>query len=83
MGCGPSSRTVNASSEKSSFVKIVNAKCPHIRLDHNGAPKRFNMEGKNYNYSFNYVYCSQRGFYPTGLYICIKLFIILTGVIYW
>lgn len=48
-------------------LKIVNKKCPLIRLDVSKELKEFPVEGKNYNFKIKYCYASQRGYYPNSL----------------
>lgn len=60
----PTGATITTNA-KASFTKIINGKCSHIRLDHN-QPKLFQVKGNRYDYTLNYVFCAQRGFYPTG-----------------
>ena len=48
-------------------MQIINDKCPHIRLDHNDAPRKLKIEGSEYSYELSYCYVSQRGYYPNGL----------------
>lgn len=69
MGCGTSAHPTGAHGKWNdglSFTRYMNAKCPHVRLDHCSV-KTVPMEGNNYNYRLSYVYVSQRGFYPTAL----------------
>jgi hypothetical protein len=49
------------------FTKIINERCPLIRLDHCGEPRKLAVEGENYSYTLEYCYVSQRGYYPTSL----------------
>lgn len=51
------------------YKKIINAKCPHIRLDCIKQLKTLKVKGENYNYRLRYGYVSQRGYYPHGVLI--------------
>ena len=68
MGCGQSSRATGdgAASRSTSYTQIINDKCPHIRLDAIKTLKNLKVEGSNYSYNLDYVYVSQRGYYPNG-----------------
>jgi serine/threonine protein phosphatase PrpC len=60
-----------ASSSKSTvhknFVHILNDQCPMVRLDHPPQPKVLEVFGENFTYFLQYVYVSQRGYYPNAL----------------
>eukprot|EP01038_Epipyxis_sp_PR26KG_P010672 gene10672-14332_t len=47
--------------------KIINDKCPHIRLDHCRDTKKIPVKGKHFNLTLKYCYVSQRGYYPNDL----------------
>ena len=74
MGCGSSSKPVSDEDmhdlkEKHSselFDMIINAKSPHVRLDHSETMKKFTIDGAAYSFDINYCYVSQRGYYPNG-----------------
>jgi serine/threonine protein phosphatase PrpC/CRP-like cAMP-binding protein len=57
----------DGSTIKPSYALIINNKCPHVRLDHNDAPKIMSIEGTSLNYNLKYCYVSQRGYYPNAL----------------
>ncbi|RYH30981.1 protein serine/threonine phosphatase 2C family protein [archaeon] len=47
--------------------KILNGKSSLIRLDHCPEPRKLSIKGKAYNFTLQYCYVSQRGYYPTSL----------------
>lgn len=49
------------------FTKIINEKCPLVRLDHCAETKKMPILGQNLSYTLEYCYVSQRGYYPTSL----------------
>ncbi len=54
--------------ESWSNKKIINEKCPHIRLDHCTEVRKLEITGgKSYDYSLRYCYVSQRGYYPNAM----------------
>ena len=58
----------NRKDQSSNFgLKIVNKKCPLIRLDISKETNEIPIEGKSFNYKINYCYASQRGYYPSSL----------------
>jgi hypothetical protein len=48
-------------------TKITNEKCPHIRLDLLNVPRKVTMGSADYSGQAEYVYVSQRGYYPTAM----------------
>lgn len=69
MGCTASLATSDNNKNITSFSSyklIINENCPHIRLDHPQNKKLLEISGSVYNYHLNYVYVSQRGYYPNG-----------------
>ena len=48
-------------------TKITNEKCPHIRLDLLNVPRKVTMGSSDYSGQAEYVYVSQRGYYPTAM----------------
>ncbi len=61
---GISSAKVNATKN---FLHILNDKCPMVRLDHPPEPKLIEVTGETYDYLLQYVYVSQRGYYPNAM----------------
>ncbi len=72
MGCGSSSQPISNRSDADNadlYDLIINAKCPHIRLDQCDDMKHKSIKGITYNYDLDFCYVSQRGYYPNGKYI--------------
>lgn len=69
MGCGSSNQSTGekGSTDKISYLQIINEKCPHIKMDFPSQLRKLPIQGTNYNYELGYVYVSQRGFYPNAL----------------
>ena len=69
MGCGSSSQSTGetSSSQHMPYQLVINDKCPHIKMDFPEGVKKFSIRGTNYDYNLQYVYVSQRGFYPNAL----------------
>lgn len=58
---------IASSYRPSPFMKIINEKCPLVRLDHCAEPRKLSLAGHSFTYNMDYVYVSQRGYYPTAL----------------
>lgn len=61
---GVSTAKVNATKN---FLHILNDKCPMVRLDHPPEPKLIDVVGDTYDFLLQYVYVSQRGYYPNAM----------------
>ncbi len=73
MGCGISQQVkiersqLVANNSFSPSVKILNKRCPTVRLDVSNSVTSSCIEGKSCSFSIDYIYASQRGYYPSDL----------------
>lgn len=49
------------------FKQTINARSPTVRLDTSESVRKIHVKGKLLNYTLNYCYVSQRGYYPDAL----------------